>query len=244
MTKKKEPKLHRKEFTQFLEYEFTQKELLELSKELCKKMIEISEVERRRKSAMSQFKSELDKLVEETNEISRKVNAGSEERNIKCEALFFYDKNEKHVVRMDNGLVIWNGEIPEHERQIESFDKTLDKELELDDKAHEELLGIDKLQNEVTELKEEVNTTLGAQSPDTEPDTPETSQSSNESAETPTKDNETVQEEFKQKVIEETQAELDAEDAGLLKKIEQKNKKDPMKIHVSGDSSIPPLPNE
>lgn len=221
--KKKEPKLHRKEFFQFVDHEFTQTELVKLSKKLSRNIIEIFEIKDRRDSAMSQFKSETAVLVAENGELTHKINSGSEERNVKCEALYFYDNNEKHIVRMDTGQVLFAGPIPDHERQIESFDKKLDKELELDDKAHEELLQNDTPEEQIQ---------------DAGPDTPETGQSSSEGVETEVMPGEHEVDPETIKTLDEQQAALDAEDAKIAEDIGRN-------LDTSKEeSSIPPLPNE
>lgn len=210
---KKEPKLHRKEFFQFIDHEFTDKELVQLSKRLSKNIIEISEIKDRRDSAVSQFKSETAALVAENGELTHKINSGSEERNVKCEAEFLYEENIKRVMRFDTGEIIWAGTIPEHERQIEAFNQPPDNPEPLPEGEFEFI------------PKSEENIPSKAQSPDTEPDTPETGQSSNDGPET-------------DKSIDEQQAELDAEDEKIAEDIGRN-------LDTSKEeSSIPPLPNE
>lgn len=213
---KKEPKLHRKAFNRYLEYKFTKAEITEIALSLAIKTGERQTAEDQKKSANSQFKSQIDGLTADINLLSNHVVAGFEMRNVKCEAEFWYDDNIKRIARIDTGEIIWAGAIPEHEKQVEmSFEENLDKELGLEDKAHEELL----------------NTGGEAQSPATEPNATDGDKSAGDGIDLVDiiHDAEKELSQENDKNEEETQADLDAED-------------DKIKEDIQTD--LPPLPNE
>ncbi len=158
--------------------------------DLARKTAELRTKEDQKKSVISQLKSEIDNLVAQTNDISNRINSGGEYRNVKCELEYNYETNKKTIIRTDTMEVVYDGEIPDEERQIE--------------------MGIDKLQNEVTELKEEANSAIDAQSPEDEPNDTAPEQSDSDAPQT---------EGYKDSSIEEEQERLDAEDEKIKKDV-------------------------
>lgn len=110
---------HRKEIKKMLEVEFTPEEISQMGIDLAHKTGELRTAEDHKKSVVSQLKAGIDTLIAETNELSNKINSGHEYRNVKCEVEYDYSKNYKTIIRLDNAVVIYEGEIPDDERQIE-----------------------------------------------------------------------------------------------------------------------------
>ncbi len=212
--KEQEPKIHRRQFHQFIDHEFTQTELIVLSKKLSKNIIEIFAIEDRKSSAVSQFKSEVAALVAENGELTHKINSGSEERNVKCEASFYYDKDMKIITRIDTGEIIWQGKIPDHQRQVEGFDK-----------------------DETAE-----NDALEEQIPDTEPDTPKTDKPDSEGNEADKYQDDKYQGPIEKPPEDIPTA--DPEKAHILTMDEQQAELDREDAEVINKGDLPHLPNE
>ena len=166
-----EPKKHRKEVKRWLEVDYTPEEISDMSMELARKNTEHQKAEDQKKSANSQFKSEIDKLTAEINDLSSNMLTGSEVKEVKCEIEDDYVLNKKSITRLDTKEVIFYGDIPEDEKQMEM---DLDSELEKDKKAHEELVG-----HEIDEKEPAEEQTSGA-----EPDTTDEEQPPSEAPQT------------------------------------------------------------
>lgn len=109
---------HRKEIRKMLEVEYTPEEISDMGLDLARKTAELRTAEDHKKSAVSHLKSEIDSLTARTNDISNKINSGSEYRNVKCELEYNYETNKKTIIRTDTMEVVYDGEIPDDERQI------------------------------------------------------------------------------------------------------------------------------
>ena len=114
-----DPTKHRKEIRKMLEVEYTPAEMSEMGLELARKTAELRTKEDNKKSVTSQLKSEIDNLTAGTNDLSNKINTGSEYRNVKCELEYDYEKGTKRIIRLDTAVVVYEGPIPDEERQIE-----------------------------------------------------------------------------------------------------------------------------
>lgn len=173
-----EPKIHRKETRKWLEVKYTPEELSDMSMELARKNGERQKAEDQKKSANSQFKSDIDALTAKINELSRSVVTGSEMKNVKCEVAHNYENGRKTIMRLDTMEFIFDGEIPDDEKQMEM---DLDSELEKDKKAHEELVGHEIDENlPVNEQSSETesNDTPPEQTPSDAPETEESQEPS------------------------------------------------------------------
>lgn len=112
-------KKHRKEIRKWLDVDYTPEEISDMSMELAQKTGELRTKEENKKSAMSQLKSEIDALSARTNELSLKIVSGKENKNVKCEIEYNYETNKKSITRLDTLEVIFFGDIPEDEKQME-----------------------------------------------------------------------------------------------------------------------------
>ncbi len=109
---------HRKEIKKWLEVKYTDQEISEKSMELARKTGELRTAEENKKSVMSQLKSEIDSLSADTNKLGGEIVAGGEFRNVKCELEYNYTTNKKTIIRIDTMECIYDGPIPDDERQI------------------------------------------------------------------------------------------------------------------------------
>ena len=109
---------HRKEIRKMLEVKYTPEEISDMGLDLARKTAELRTAEEHKKSVVSHLKSEIDSLTARTNDISNKINSGSEYRNVKCELEYNYETNKKTIIRTDTMEVVYDGEIPDDERQI------------------------------------------------------------------------------------------------------------------------------
>ena len=131
-----EPKIHRKKINKFLQVKYTDERMKEIYTSVARKNGEKALTELNKKSAASQFKSEIDKLEANISDLCDKILLGEETLNVECEAVYYYEDDRKTVTRLDTEEVIFDDKIPEHERQTELYDKD---ETEVDDKEVETL---------------------------------------------------------------------------------------------------------
>ncbi len=119
----------RKEIRKMLEVKHTPEEISDMGLDLARKTAELRTAEDHKKSVVSHLKSEIDSLTARTNDISNKINSGSEYRNVKCELEYNYETNKKTIIRIDTMEVVYDGPIPDEERQIEmsELDELTDK---------------------------------------------------------------------------------------------------------------------
>lgn len=204
-------KKHRKEIKKWLEVKYTEVEISEKSMELARKTGELRTAEENKKSVMSQLKSEIDSLAADTNKLGGEIIAGGEFRNVKCEVEYNYETVQKSIIRLDTMEVVYDGPIPDEERQIEMSEpeKGLTDALDKEDE-NDEWMNYSKDKKDTSDEQSPVDEPNDTAPPQSDTDAPQTEES---------EDNEAVQEEFKNKVTEETQAELDLEDEKIKKKI-------------------------
>ncbi len=115
--------IHRKAINKWLEVLFNNDEIREMSLDFVKKTGEIRSKEAAKKSAMSQFKAEIDKLTAESDLLGGKILTGGEMQDVKCEAVYNYAENKKTIIRLDTNETVSVDPIPDHERQTEMYDQ-------------------------------------------------------------------------------------------------------------------------
>jgi len=101
-----------------LRYNFPQDEINELSQQLAERVGEHDKVEADKKSAASQFKSQIDQICAEMRTLGAKVTNKYEFRDIECEIHYHEPKQGmKRLIRMDTLEVIENGAMTDAECQ-------------------------------------------------------------------------------------------------------------------------------
>ena len=123
-TKQNEKELVTVKSTDLLECLFTEIELKTLSNELACKIIEKTELENKKKSALSNFTGQLNDMKAEINLLANKVNTGKELRNVNCVITMNSPSTGlKTAQRLDTKENIWTNEMTAEELQTEmSFD--------------------------------------------------------------------------------------------------------------------------
>jgi len=110
--------------TDLLECLFTEIELKTLSNELACKIIEKTELETKKKSALSDFTGKINNMKAEINLLANKINTGKEYRNVNCIITMNSPSTGlKTAQRLDTKENIWTDEMTAEELQTEmSFD--------------------------------------------------------------------------------------------------------------------------
>ena len=110
--------------TDLLECLFTEIELKTLSNELACKIIEKTELENKKKSALSDFTGKINDMKAEINLLANKINTGKEYRNVNCIITMNSPSTGlKTAQRLDTKENIWTNEMTAEELQTEiSFD--------------------------------------------------------------------------------------------------------------------------
>ena len=110
--------------TDLLECLFTEIELKTLSNELACKIIEKTELENKKKSALSDFTGKINDIKAEINLLANKINTGKEYRNVNCIITMNSPSTGlKTAQRLDTKENIWTDEMTAEELQTEiSFD--------------------------------------------------------------------------------------------------------------------------
>ena len=123
-TKQNEKELVTVKSTDLLECLFTEIELKTLSNELACKIIEKTELETKKKSALSDFTGQLNDMKAEINLLANKINTGKEYRNVNCIITMNSPSTGlKTAQRLDTKENIWTKEMTAEELQTEiSFD--------------------------------------------------------------------------------------------------------------------------
>ena len=106
--------------TDLLECLFTEIELKTLSNELACKIIEKTELETKKKSAISDFTGKINDMKAEINLLANKINTGKEYRNVDC-IITMNSPNTglKTAQRLDTKENIWTDEMTAEELQTE-----------------------------------------------------------------------------------------------------------------------------
>ena len=106
--------------TDLLECLFTEIELKTLSNELACKIIEKTELENKKKSALSDFTGQLNDMKAEINLLANKINTGKEYRNVNCIITMNSPSTGlKTAQRLDTKENIWTNEMTAEELQAE-----------------------------------------------------------------------------------------------------------------------------
>lgn len=136
--------IHRKKINTWLPVKYATAEMLEMGLSVSRKNGEVALKELNKKSAASQFKAEIEKLQAEISDLGEKIITGEHTESIECDVVYYYKDNRKTIIRADTKETIFDDVIPDYERQTELYDKDeteVDKELEKEKEAHEELVG-------------------------------------------------------------------------------------------------------
>ena len=104
-------------FFQQLPVPLTEEELKQRGKDLAKTHQDIGEIERHKKEINDDFKAKISALEASTSSLSRAISNGYEYREVECEWAFFWEKGEKHMVRLDTGETVEIRKISDFERQ-------------------------------------------------------------------------------------------------------------------------------
>ena len=106
--------------TDLLECLFTEIELKTLSNELACKIIEKTELETKKKSALSDFTGKINDMKAEINLLANKINTGKEYRNVDCIITMNSPSTGlKTAQRLDTKENIWTNEMTAEELQAE-----------------------------------------------------------------------------------------------------------------------------
>ena len=106
--------------TDLLECLFTEIELKTLSNELACKIIEKTELENKKKSALSDFTGKINDMKAEINLLANKINTGKEYRNVNCIITMNSPSTGlKTAQRLDTKENIWTNEMTAEELQAE-----------------------------------------------------------------------------------------------------------------------------
>jgi hypothetical protein len=112
---------------EYLRYDFSGEELLEIAKTLARETQEFAAPEDRKKQVMSDFKAQLDAKATDVALLSRKVSNGHEYRMIGCEVRFNDPmKGKKTVIRMDTGEIVKTAFMSGDEMQENLFEAASD----------------------------------------------------------------------------------------------------------------------
>lgn len=96
-----------KEFTyEHCKVEFTQEQLREFSEEMARKFGELSVKEDAKKQVASQFKADIEALLNECNALATKVRNKSEYQNVKVEIEKNFEAKRVRFIRTDTGEII------------------------------------------------------------------------------------------------------------------------------------------
>jgi len=99
-----EPK---KEITEIsVKYVFKDEEKRDLAAEMARKFTDGQQLEEEKKAVTSDFKSQIDRVNAEINNIATKLNNGHERRYTKCEVKRDYDKKLIFFIREDTGELV------------------------------------------------------------------------------------------------------------------------------------------
>lgn len=118
-----------------LKYEFSNPEILELSKELANKTQETRQLEEQKKSVVSEYASKTNIAREQVLLLSDKVASGYEVRDVECEVQYHSPtEGMKTLTREDNGYT-WM-------EKMTGSDYTLFNQYQSEAKDHDEVFPI------------------------------------------------------------------------------------------------------
>lgn len=107
--------------TRNLKYDFSEKEIEEMSKTVCENIQTINELDAEKKEKAAAFTSKIKGLEETNSELAHLVNEGHEFRDVAVEIKYNYPKDGvKTLVRMDSNES-WEEEMTPHEYNLENL---------------------------------------------------------------------------------------------------------------------------
>jgi hypothetical protein len=101
---------------------FTEKEKRDIAEEMAKMTLLIEDLDAEKKAAMSSFKDKIDSASLAARVAAQKLRDGYEYRNIECEVVRDYEREEIHYVRTDTGETIESRKMEPAERQMQLSD--------------------------------------------------------------------------------------------------------------------------
>ena len=97
----------------------------ELARELSRYLQDRTQIEEDKKARMSEFSAQLKLVIAKINDLSGKVNSGTEFREVECEVLYnLPDNGDKTILRTDTDPyeIVRVEEMTEGEKQLEMFE--------------------------------------------------------------------------------------------------------------------------
>jgi len=98
---------------------FTPEEKEEIAVEMSSTSRRQDELEREKKAVMSSYKDKIDNVILENRIAAQKYHDGYEYRNVECEVVRDYKREEVHYVRTDTGETIESRKMEPAERQMQ-----------------------------------------------------------------------------------------------------------------------------
>jgi hypothetical protein len=117
----KEEISNRKETTEQLPCKLTDKELMEISRQLATAHQKQQEIADRKKSFDAQCNADTKRLAAEIEQNSLKISTGNEFRSIACVWEYDWDNRKKKLIRLDKEEVVRVVDIEAHELQADMF---------------------------------------------------------------------------------------------------------------------------
>src|SRR5690348_14317102 len=91
----------KKKTTEYLQYHFSDAELLQIGKDMARQNQELARLERKAKEIAAQIKGEITAKEAEIAQSSQFLSNGYEYRNIECEVIYHCPKRDsKRIVRL------------------------------------------------------------------------------------------------------------------------------------------------
>ena len=104
--------------TEYLKYEFTEKELKDLARELARENTAMAESEEEKKSVVASFTERIADAKMKISKLSRYINNGYDYRNIECAVVMNSPRaGVKEVVRIDTGEIVKTINMTDTEKQ-------------------------------------------------------------------------------------------------------------------------------
>lgn len=117
----KEEISNRKEVTEQLPCRLTDKELMEISRQLATAHQKQQEITDRKKSFDAQCNADTKRLAAEIEQNSLKISTGNEFRSIPCVWEYDWDNRKKRLIRLDLEETVRVVDIEPHELQADMF---------------------------------------------------------------------------------------------------------------------------
>ncbi len=107
---------------EYLQYNFTEDEIKEMSNELAYKTKELEQLENAKKSLVAEFNSKIQSSKTTISNLANNISNGFDYREIECTV--FYNEPQsglKQIVRNDDGTIVRTENMTEDEMQEEMF---------------------------------------------------------------------------------------------------------------------------